>query len=135
METTYVTKSGVELTLQAVPQMGIQSLLFGMLTDMEIPESGGTEQITEIIREQMKSTKSLETPKQVIRLINFVVSFGVKNEPTKEAVKVLRELGFETSPSVLAKKNWLMTQVLENDDVTEILGHVITLTFGNQNKG
>lgn len=134
MDNKYTTISGVELTLKKVPQMGVQSLLFGMLSALDMKGAVTPEEITESVRASMKSANTLETPKQVIRLINFIVSYGIVDEPGDLEVKVLRDMGFEVDPPILAKKNWLLTQVLENDDVNEIMGKVLVLTFSDKEK-
>ena len=46
----FTTKSGVELTLKAVPEVGLQTLLFGFVNDFNFSKSGNTQQLNERIR-------------------------------------------------------------------------------------
>ena len=133
METvTYTTISGIELTLQAVPQVGLQSLLFGFVNNFNFPSgTQSSEEITETIKKHFEESRDLSVQSQTIKLLNYIVSFGIKNEPPADAIKDLTDMGFETSTPLSRKRNWLMMLVLDNDDVPELLSRIIQLTYQN----
>ena len=128
-ENTLVTKSGIELEIQAVPEVGLQTLLFGFVNDFKIPNPA---ELNEIIRKHFSDTKDFSVQSQTMKLLNYITAFGIVNTPPDSAISDLNVLGMETNSPLSRKRNWLLFLVLDNEDIPELIERVIQLTYGDK---
>jgi hypothetical protein len=127
---TFVTQSGVELTIKPVSVGAIQSFLGDspFLLDMFSRTASGDEDVEAVFQEltPAEQTKALSDFEP---LYNYCMGWGVETDPPEEAQVDLALLRIHPQTKREARIKWLRILVLEQVDMGELVGRILALSM------
>lgn len=126
---TVVTGNGTQLTCVPVRKLPVQDLLFKLGITGKLVEGADPDQIQDQLQ-QASAAKQVELAKAAMSLFNYVMAYGIEENPPEEAVEELQALGVAPSNPKALRATWLNYLVLEDSEEAGLLaGVIMALTF------
>ncbi len=119
---TFVTAGGVELELQPVNRMALQSLTLASGV-LDIFANGGN--VQEVFA-KMTPEQQIEISNKMLGVLRYCMMYGVKNFPPPEILEELKVLGAAVTPNI-ARMNWVMGLLQDDAEAGRLVAAIRSL--------
>lgn len=125
-----MTDNGTRLTCKPVRQLPVQDLLFKLGITEQMAQGADQEDVRRTLQ-TASSAQQVESAKNAMALFNYVMAYGVEENPPEAAISELRALGVAPDSANALRATWLNYLVLKDMDEAALLtGVIMAITFG-----
>lgn len=124
-----LTSNGTRLTCRPVRKLPVQDLLFKLGVTGKLVEGASASDIQAALT-KVNTAEQVDQAKAAMALFNYVMAYGVVDDPPVEAVEELQALGVAPTNANALRATWLNYLVLEDSEEAGLLsGVIMALTF------